>query len=58
MMRYADNLHVLGKRRSASLPTKQASLVKSWALIHQDELRADWELALLDETLYKIDPLR
>ena len=40
------------------LPPKQASFVKAWALIHQDELRANWELTMQDETPYKIEPLR
>ena len=43
---------------AGSLPPKQASFVKSWALIHQDELRANWELAMQDEKLYTIEPLR
>ena len=47
-----------GEIIAGSLPPKQASYVKAWALIHQDELRANWELAMQDETLYKIDPLR
>lgn len=40
------------------LPPKQASFVKAWALIHQDELRANWELAMNDEKPYKIEPLK
>ncbi|MBR5345402.1 MAG: hypothetical protein IK127_06210 [Clostridia bacterium] len=32
--------------------------MKAWALIHQDELRANWDLAMQDETLYKIEPLK
>ena len=40
------------------LPPKQASFVKAWALIHQEELRANWELAMQDEKLYRIEPLR
>lgn len=40
------------------LPAKQASFVKAWALIHQDELRANWELTMQDETPYKIEPLK
>lgn len=41
-----------------ALPTKQAAYVKAWTLIHQDELAANWELAMMDETPYKIEPLR
>ena len=47
-----------GQIIAGSLPNKQASIVKAWALIHQEELRADWELAMQDEALYKIEPLK
>ena len=47
-----------GEIIAGSLPARQASYVKAWALIHQDELRADWQLAMQDETPYKIDPLK
>lgn len=41
-----------------TMPNKQESLIRAWALIHQDELAANWELAMKSESLYKIDPLR
>ncbi len=47
-----------GEIIAGSLPSKQASLVKAWALIHQEELQANWELAMQDEAMYKIDPLK
>ncbi|MBR0082214.1 MAG: DUF4160 domain-containing protein [Clostridia bacterium] len=47
-----------GQIIAGALPPKQASIVKAWALIHQDELRANWELAMQDEPLYKIEPLK
>lgn len=40
------------------LPPKQASFVKSWALIHAEELSANWQLAMQDELPFRIDPLR
>ena len=40
------------------LPPKQASFVKAWALIHADELAANWELTLQDEQPFRIDPLK
>ena len=39
------------------LPRKQKRLVQAWAELHQDELRADWQLASNGEPVYKIDPL-
>ena len=40
-----------------SLPRKQLRLVQAWAELHIDELKADWELAMAGESLYKIAPL-
>lgn len=40
------------------LPKKQASLVISWTLIHQDELMDNWHNAYHKKELFKIDPLR
>ena len=40
-----------------NLPRKQTRLVQAWAELHIDELRADWELAMNGEPVYKIDPL-
>jgi hypothetical protein len=40
-----------------SLPRKQHRLVQAWAELHIDELKADWELAMNGESVYKIDPL-
>ena len=59
--RYSDNKAEFdfdGNIIAGDFPSKQASLVKAWALIHQDELRANWDLAMQDETLYKIEPLK
>lgn len=47
-----------GNILAGSLPPKQALYVKTWATIHRDELVANWELAMMDEDLYKIEPLR
>jgi hypothetical protein len=40
-----------------SLPPRALALVKEWATIHRDELRADWELARACRTLNPIAPL-
>jgi len=42
---------------SGELPRKQTRLVQAWAELHQDELWADWKLAMSGESLYKINPL-
>lgn len=47
-----------GELYEGSMPSKQRALIKAWAQIHEDELRANWELASRRESVYKIDPLR
>ena len=47
-----------GELLEGNLPDKQTKLVIAWALLHQDELIANWELAMEKKELYKIDPLR
>jgi hypothetical protein len=34
------------------------NLVQAWINIHEDELMADWKLAIQGETIFKIDPLK
>lgn len=43
---------------SGDFPAKQAAFVKAWALLHEDELKADWSLAVNGEETFRIDPLR
>lgn len=40
------------------MPTKQRKMVEVWALLHHDELVANWELAQEEGDLFRIDPLR
>jgi len=40
------------------LPRRQLRLVQAWAELHQDELKADWQLAMTGEDLFRIPPLR
>lgn len=42
---------------AGSFPKKQTAFVKAWALLHEEELRANWTLALNKEETYKIEPL-
>lgn len=46
-----------GEILAGKLPRKQLRLVQAWIELHQDELLADWELAVSGETPYKIIPL-
>ena len=47
-----------GEKIEGKMPTKQAQFVKTWILLRQEELLADWELALNGEHPYDIEPLR
>lgn len=41
-----------------TFPKKQAAYVKAWAFLHEDELLADWKLAVNGEEVFRIDPLK
>ena len=40
------------------LPNKQKKLVLAWAELRQEELFADWKLAMNSELPFKIEPLK
>lgn len=40
------------------LPAKQTRLVLAWIEIHQEELIADWNLCMLGEPPFSIEPLK
>jgi len=41
-----------------NLPRRQMRLVQAWAELHQEELRADWQLAMNAEEPCRIPPLQ
>jgi hypothetical protein len=47
-----------GNTLAGKLPDKQTRLVQAWALLHRDELEANWELLKEDSNFFKIEPLR
>jgi len=47
-----------GEILEGSIPNSKMKLLQAWIEIHQDELVADWNLAVSGEQPYKIDPLR
>ena len=61
-VQYQDNEAVIsipeGKLLEGSLPKSKIKLVHAWIEIHQDELMADWRLAIQGEPIFKIDPLK
>ena len=40
------------------IPKKQLRLTQAWAELHQDELRANWQIAMDSELPFKIEPLK
>lgn len=47
-----------GEIMEGYLPGRQACLVRKWALIHYNELAANWYLTLIHRELIQIDPLK
>ena len=47
-----------GEIIEGSLKTNKLRLVQAWIEIHQEELMADWELAVNGQEIFKIDPLK
>jgi len=47
-----------GEILEGNMKTNKRKLVEAWILIHEDELMADWELAINGEEVFKIDPLK
>lgn len=46
-----------GNLINGDMPNKQIKLIAAWTEIHKDELLANWELAITEQPLYKIEPL-
>jgi len=47
-----------GEIIEGSMKSNKRKLVEAWILIHEDELMADWELAINGEEIFKIEPLK
>jgi Domain of unknown function (DUF4160) len=47
-----------GEVLEGQLPPGKLRLVQAWIEIHQDELMADWQLAVSGQQPFKIEPLR
>ena len=60
--KYQDNEAVISipdaEILEGHLPKKKLNLVKAWIAIHEEELMADWSLAMNGESVYKIAPLQ
>lgn len=47
-----------GDLLEGDMPKRQVKLISAWAEIHKEELLANWQLAVNEQPLYKIAPLR
>nr|VFK66679.1 MAG: protein of unknown function (DUF4160) [Candidatus Kentron sp. UNK]VFK69946.1 MAG: protein of unknown function (DUF4160) [Candidatus Kentron sp. UNK] len=47
-----------GDLLEGQLPGKKLKLIQAWVTIHEEELMADWALAIKGEPIFKIEPLR
>jgi hypothetical protein len=52
------SLDLSGEVIAGELTRPQLRLVQAWAVLHADELNADWELAVNRKPLNPIPPLR
>lgn len=61
-VKYQDEEVVLsipdGNLLEGSLKSNKMKLVQAWIEIHNDELMANWELAINGQQVFKIDPLK
>ena len=58
---YGDSLAVFGldgEIIKGDFPPRQSAFIKAWALLHEEALAANWELAVNGEETFRIDPLQ
>lgn len=41
-----------------NMPNKQLKIILGWASIHQEQLKENWYLASIGESLYSINPIK
>ncbi len=46
-----------GELINGKMPPKQSKLISAWAIIHKEDLKANWSLAKNSEKLFLINPL-
>jgi len=40
------------------LPPKKIKPVQAWIIMHEEDLMANWELAINEANIFRIEPLR
>ncbi|MEG1929752.1 MAG: DUF4160 domain-containing protein [Anaerovorax sp.] len=47
-----------GEIITGKFPSKQSAFIKAWTLMHEEELTANWKLAVNGEETFRVEPLR
>jgi len=47
-----------GTLLEGSLPANKEKLIQAWIEIHQEDLMANWQLAVTGNQVFRIDPLK
>jgi hypothetical protein len=47
-----------GSLLEGKIPANKEKLIKAWIEIHQEDLMANWQLAVTGNAVFKIDPLK
>ncbi len=47
-----------GQILEGSIPKNKLKLVEAWILIHEEDLKANWNLLSNGQQIFRIDPLR
>ena len=55
---YKASFNMDGEIVNGEMPKKQVKLIAAWVELHKDELLANWKLAIDEQPLYRIDPLK
>ena len=59
---YAEYMAVVsineGNLIEGNFPKEKLKLVQAWIEIHKDELKANWQLAIEGQNIFKIDALK
>jgi hypothetical protein len=57
-MKFMKNVYHNGEMIEGEMKKSKLRLVQAWIEIYKDELKADWELAINGENIFKIDLLK
>jgi len=47
-----------GELIAGDLPPKKIKLVQAWIIMHEEDLMTNWELAINEKNIFRIDPLK